>query len=551
MNPPSLTASPPVQPPPSSPLFGFFAYHGVWAPGVRLFRRLGFRAKASIVMALLVLPLLALQLWQSWQAYQSSLAQQRAALQQQVQLAQGLIAQAHAQQGAGKLTRDQAQALARTSIGALRFGDGGHFWITDLAPRMVMHPLEPELDGQDLASTKDAGGQALYQVFADTVRQHQAGYVSFQGPAPASATVQQRLAYVAAFEPWGWVVGSAVSVDGIRAQALAPWRAQGALVLLTVLLGGYAFHCFYVVMMGGLRETERHLRAMADGDLTTSPRPWGHDEAARLMLSVCDMQASLRGMVATVRETSGAIVHTSGEVASDAIDLKNRSALSAAHLERSASAMAHISATVQTTAEHVQQAAGLARGNADVAMRGGQVMTQVVQTMEDINAASSRIGDIIGTIDGIAFQTNILALNAAVEAARAGEQGRGFAVVAAEVRSLAQRSAKAAREIKTLIGSNVDKVASGTEIVREAGTTIAEIVANADKVDRLLGEITDGAREQSGGVAQIGRTVAELDQATQRHAALVDRTASASHTLREQAHALAADVARFRLPDAR
>jgi len=259
------------------------------------------------------------------------------------------------------------------------------------------------------------------------------------------------------------------------------------------------------------------------------------------------MQDSLRHMVMSVRATSDGIVHSSGDIAFGAMDLSARTEKTAANLQQTAASMEQISATMRQASDHVLQAATLARSNADLALRGGQVMGQMVATMEQIHSASSKIGDIIGVIDGIAFQTNILALNAAVEAARAGEAGRGFAVVAQEVRALAQRSAGAAREIKGLIGASVEKVATGTGIVREAGATIDEIVGNAGKVKELLEQIATGAREQTSGVGQIGQAVAELDRMTQQNAALVEQTASAASAMKEQAHTLATDVARFQV----
>jgi len=196
----------------------------------------------------------------------------------------------------------------------------------------------------------------------------------------------------------------------------------------------------------------------------------------------------------------------------------------------------------------VNSAAGIAGHNAEIATRGGQVIGQMVVTMEDIHGASSKISDITGVIDGIAFQTNILALNAAVEAARAGEAGRGFAVVASEVRALAQRSAGAAREIKALINTSVDKIEAGTGIVREAGQAIEEIVQSAQKVNDLLAEIATGSREQSLGIGQIGQAIQELDRTTQQNAALVEQTAGAAGTMKQQADGLAAEVARFKMP---
>ena len=309
----------------------------------------------------------------------------------------------------------------------------------------------------------------------------------------------------------------------------------------------YFFLSFYRVMDGGLRETRRHLRAMTAGDLTGLPAPWGRDEAAELMLDLRAMQDALRRMVQRVRGSSDEILHSSAAVAGGAADLSGRTEQTAAQLQVSASSMEQISATVKNTTEHTLQAAHMARANAEVAEGGGAVMNDVVHTMGEISAASRRIGEILGAIDGIAFQTNLLALNAAVEAARAGEQGRGFGVVAQEVRQLAQRSAAAAREIKGLIGDSVARVDSGTQVVRRAGATMAEIVSSSRLVDQLLGEIATGAREQTQGIAQIGQAVQELDRMTQQNAALVEETAAATATLEAQARQLTASVAGFRL----
>ena len=210
--------------------------------------------------------------------------------------------------------------------------------------------------------------------------------------------------------------------------------------------------------------------------------------------------------------------------------------------------MEEITSTVKATSDHTGEAARVASHNAEVAADGGRVMREVVTTMDGIRTSSARIGEIIGTIDGIAFQTNILALNAAVEAARAGEQGRGFAVVASEVRMLAQRSASAAREIKALIGRSVEQVETGTGIVRKAGVTIDDIVSSSERVNQLLGEVATGAREQSLGIGQIGQAVQELDRMTQQNAALVEQTAAAASAMKDQAFALAEEVARFKLP---
>jgi methyl-accepting chemotaxis protein len=529
---------------------GFFAHHGVWAPGVRLFRNLSFAAKALTISLVVVLPLVTLLGWDLWSQGRHALQSRMDATRQHVEVAHGVLVWAHGQETAGVVTREQAQALARMAIAPLRFDGDGHFWINDMHPRVVMHPIQPELDGRDVGDMMDADGLPLFRAFVAQVRREGKGFVGYRWSRPGSEQPVDKVSYVQGFEPWGWIVGSGVDVGDLQqAHRQRLWIA-GCVVLAALLVAGYLFLSFYRVMDGGLKETRRHLRAMTAGDLTTSPSPWGRDEAAQLMLELRAMQESLRGMVLGVRRASSEIVHSSSQIAGGALDLSARTAAAATRLQQSATSMEQVAATVRRTAEHTDDASHMARQNAGIAAEGGRVMQDVVATMDGIRASSARIGEIIGTIDSIAFQTNILALNAAVEAARAGEQGRGFAVVAAEVRTLAQRSAGAAREIKTLIGSSVEQVEAGTGIVRRAGETIAEIVSSSQRVDQLLGQVSGGAREQSLGVGQVGQAVQELDRMTQRNAALVEQTAAAAAAMKDQAQALAVEVDRFRLPRA-
>ena len=324
-------------------------------------------------------------------------------------------------------------------------------------------------------------------------------------------------------------------------------NSKAVVVVVCLLLAAYLFYCFSRVMSGGLQEVARHLDNMADGDLTQVPRPWGQDEAAKLMDSMARMQEATAGIVRDVRNASEAIVHASTEIAHGSMDLSSRTEQTASELEQTAASLEQITATLGHSADHTRRAAALAQENAHVAERGGQVINNAVVTMGEIRTASHRISDIIATIDGIAFQTNILALNAAVEAARAGEQGRGFAVVASEVRSLAQRSALAAKEIKSLITDTVDRVETGTGVVESAGREIGALVGGARTINGLLGDITVAANEQSNGVKLVGSAVNGLDRMTQQNAALVEQTAAASESLKQQAQDLVQVVARFRI----
>ena len=271
------------------------------------------------------------------------------------------------------------------------------------------------------------------------------------------------------------------------------------------------------------------------------------DDIGRLQHALGEMQRALRSLVANVRSSTDSIATASSQIATGNQDLSSRTEQTASNLQQAASSMEELTATVKQSADSARQANQLASSAAEVAARGGVVVSQVVATMDDINTSSKRIADIVGVIDGIAFQTNILALNAAVEAARAGEQGRGFAVVASEVRSLAQRSAEAAKEIKGLIGASVDKVEGGAKLVADAGRTMTEIVGSVQRVSDIIGEITAASSEQSQGIGEVNVAVAQLDRMTQQNAALVEESAAAAESLKEQAGRLAGVVGTFRL----
>ncbi len=287
--------------------------------------------------------------------------------------------------------------------------------------------------------------------------------------------------------------------------------------------------------------------ASGDGDLTRRVNTDGADELAEIGRSFNTFVAKLNGVLREIRDSSESVHTASQEIAAGNHDLSARTEQTASSLEQTSSSAEQLTDTVKLNAERAAQANRLVSAASTVAQRGGEVVSRVVSTMHDISSSSSRINDIIGVIDGIAFQTNILALNAAVEAARAGEQGRGFAVVAGEVRTLAQRSAEAAKEIKALIGASVERVDSGSQLVREAGETMTEIVGSVGQVTTIMQEIAVASSEQSGSIAEVSTAVAHLDQLTQQNAALVEQSAAAAEALKQQAERLAAAVGAFRL----
>ncbi len=313
-------------------------------------------------------------------------------------------------------------------------------------------------------------------------------------------------------------------------------------------LASYLFYCFFLVAKAGIAQLGRHLSEMAEGDLRSPPgKQWATDEPARLLEEMRNTYDALHALIRKVRHGARELHTASNEIASASMDLGGRTESAAAALEQQAAAMEEIGSQVKNASERSEMAASFAVENSSVAQRGGAVFTQVVATMQEIKSSSSRISDIISVIDGIAFQTNILALNAAVEAARAGEAGRGFAVVASEVRSLAGRSAEAAREIKSLISTSVANVENGTKIVEDAGKTMNDLVLNAQQIMTFLGDISTAAKEQAIGVREVTTAIQELDRNTQQNSALVEETMAAAGALTAQADTLQAEIANFRV----
>ena len=321
----------------------------------------------------------------------------------------------------------------------------------------------------------------------------------------------------------------------------------GGAVLLSILIVAPLTILNQICICRPLEDAQRISQAIAAGHLSNQVDTSGSDEPAQLLAALMRMQDALRAIVSDVRISADSISVASSEIASGNMDLSSRTESTASNLQETANSMEHLTGTVQQSAESATQANALAQSAATAAHRGNSIVSEVVSNMDEIDGTSKRINDIIGVIDGIAFQTNILALNAAVEAARAGEQGRGFAVVAGEVRSLAQRSATAAKEIKQLIQASSEKVESGTRLVHDAGAAMEEIIASVQRVSDIIGEISSAAIVQSTGIAQVNQSVTDLDQMTQQNAALVEQSAAAAASLKDQATKLTHSMAIFKV----
>ena len=380
------------------------------------------------------------------------------------------------------------------------------------------------------------------------------------GNAAERVAVQQKFAtaQVPAFEASAASISTILqyNIDGTLSaiDSVEKLMGKGATIMwcmlaVIVVLGGFMAWSVPLSIASPLQRAIASTQVLAEGDLRQPMARGGRDEVGQLLHALEKMRQSWLKITHDIRQASDSIRTASAEVATGNQDLANRTELTASNLQKASAAMGAVLETVQQSTQSARQANQLASGAAEVAVRGGTVVGQVVTTMDEINTSSKKIADIIGVIDGIAFQTNILALNAAVEAARAGEQGRGFAVVASEVRALAGRSAEAAREIKSLIGSSVDRVEAGARLVGDAGQTMQQIVDAVQRVSTMIHEVSESSVEQGQGVSAVNASVRELDDMTQQNAALVEQSAAAAESLREQGRLLGNIVATFKTDD--
>jgi methyl-accepting chemotaxis protein len=520
-----------------------------------MLERLHFKHKIALLVGISLVGMIIASVVSAIHLRAEILDGRQAVLRGALQSATSIVRGYRAKVAAGTMKLEDAQKAARDAVRMARYngpeGKSDYFYIFTLEGAGVAHPFKPEWEGQDMiGKVKDGNGLDIIAAMRDSLRASASGVavVDTEFPRPGQTVPVPKLQMVLSGPEWGWMVGSGLYTDDVAAQVRAALLRQFALVAVVLaVIGAAAWWISRSVMtqLGGEpAEAIRIMSEVAEGNLSLAIPA---SSAGSLMDGLQRMVASVHSTVARVRAATDGISTASSEIATGNQDLSVRTEQTASNLQQTASSIEQLTGAVKQSAASARQANELASSAAGVAARGGEVVSQVVATMDSINASSKKIGDIIGVIDGIAFQTNILALNAAVEAARAGEQGRGFAVVASEVRSLAQRSAQAAKEIKVLIDASVDNVAGGARLVSEAGRTMTEIVGSVQRVSDIIGQISVAAAEQSTGIGEVNGSVGQLDQMTQQNAALVEESAAAAESLKQQAGSLAQVVSTFRL----
>jgi methyl-accepting chemotaxis protein len=501
-------------------------------------KKLTWNQKLGSMIAVLWLGLAAVGSIGAWQNRSSMIDDRRDQLKALVAEGIGVTTHFYSLAQNKTMSEDEAKKRALEALASMRYGEDGYLAVSDSKSTMIMHPLKPAMNGKNFADLTDPLGNKIAQKIVEVAQSSaEGGFVTYVWAKSGSDKPVQKLSYSRRFVPWDWFVTTGMYTDDIDAVFYASavrWFA------ITAMLGVLTS----LVMLLVLRSIKRELggdpaiavsaaQRIACGDLTTLV-PLSNGDLNSLMFALNEMQIGLAKTVTRVQTGTENINVGASQIAAGNSDLSQRTEQQAAALVQTASSMEEITANVKQNGDNATHAARLAGEAAEVAHRGNGVVEQVIYTMTRITESSERISDIIGVIDGIAFQTNILALNAAVEAARAGEQGRGFAVVAAEVRSLAQRSASAAKEIKMLIETSTETVNKGASLVSNAGATMTEIVSSVRRVKDILDEISHASQEQYAGIEQVNRAVGEMEQVTQQNAALVEEAAAAAVSLKDQ-----------------
>ncbi len=511
--------------------------------------KLSFVQKLWLPLILSLVSLVGTSIYNAYQTREVRLGERKADLTHVSENALSVVKTFADQAAAGTMPVAEAQTRAMDAIRNMRYGENGYFLIINSQPKVLMS-IRPELNGKEVGEDKDPNGVYMYREMVGVVKRDGKGFVEYSFPRPGANEAAPKISYNVGYQPWDWIVSTGLYVDDINAAFRSNlYQSLGMLLILAAALSAVVVLLNRGIFrsLGGEPSYAAEIaNQIANNDLTAVVKT-APDDRSSLLFSMKRMQEQLTQTIGTIKTSAESIATATHQIAAGNQNLSQRTEEQAASLEETAASMEQLTATVTQNADNASQANQLAAQAAEVAEQGGAVVSRVVETMDGINASSDKIANIVGLIEGIAFQTNILALNAAVEAARAGEQGRGFAVVASEVRSLAQRSSAASKEIKELIHDSVDRVRAGAGHVQEAGTKMREITREIRRVTDIMGEITAASQEQSKGIGQVSQAVTQMDEVTQQNAALVEQAAAAAGSLESQANDLKAAVSMFRL----
>ncbi|AMO99894.1 methyl-accepting chemotaxis (MCP) signaling domain protein [Collimonas arenae] len=510
--------------------------------------KLSFTQKLWLPLVVSLIALFAISVFNAYQSRQIRFEERKSDLINVSNTAMSVIKEYAGMADSGSISKGDAQRQALARLKAMRYGKDGYFSVSTSNQLMVMHPIKPELDGRNMSDFKDPAGNLLFVAISKAGSQPGGGFIDYVWPRVGSTESVPKTSFALSYQPWDWIVTTGIYVDDLNLAFMHSLYQAGAILLVVaailVALVIYSNRSMLNTIGGDPAHASEIANRIADGDLTLDIATRPGDTSSLVYAMKC-MRESLLRTISDIKSSADTIATASSQIAGGNLDLSSRTEQQAGSLEETASAMEELTSTVKQNADNARQANQLAVTASQVATQSSGVVSQVVDTMGSIRNSSRKIVDIIGVIDGIAFQTNILALNAAVEAARAGEQGRGFAVVASEVRNLAQRSAAAAKEIKVLIDDSVDQVGTGSRLVEQAGATMGEVVTSVKRVTDIVGEIATASQEQSIGIEQVNHAITQMDEVTQQNAALVEQAAAAAASLQEQAANLAQVVSVF------